>query len=124
MKKFIVLLAVILGVSISASAQQGVCRVSNGDGATVVVTVESISEDGTVWLDISSDCQDVVNVSFTVTYWLSHKDRDFDTSKKTSRIYNVLAQPRSTTTKKISVNVAEYRLSRVESVNISGARCE
>lgn len=124
MKKFIVLLAVILGVSISASAQQGVCRVSNGDGATVVVTVESISEDGTVWLDISSDCQDVVNVSFTVTYRLAKKGSDTWWEEETSRIYNVLAQPRSTTTKKISVNVADYRLHSVYSVNISGARCE
>lgn len=124
MKKFIVLLAVILGVSISASAQQGVCRVSNGDGASVVVTVESISEDGTIWLDISSDCQDVVNVSFTVTYRLTKEGYNTWCSEKTSRIYNVLAQPRSTTTKQISVNVAEYRLHSVYSVNISGARCE
>ena len=97
---------------------------SNGDGATVVVTVESISEDGTIWLDISSDCHDVVNVSFTVTYEFAKKGSEFSSGQKTSRIYNVLAQPRSTTTKKISVDVAEYRLYDVRSVNISGARCE
>lgn len=124
MKKLFVIIAVIFGVSFAACAQQGVCRVANGNGATVVVNVTNYSSDGTVDLIVSSDCDDWVNVSFTFTYQYNPSNR-YD--KTTSKEFIVLAQPNSETPKKVKIDVPKgvsTELVTIERVNISGARCK
>ena len=124
MKKILLILVAVLGFSFVANAQEGVCKVSNANGASVVVNVLDCEEDGTVNLSISSDCSDYVNVSFTLTYniWTpTHAT----TNGGESQPFNVLAAPNSSTPKqvKIKLNNNNLRMANITEVNVYGARC-
>lgn len=125
MKKFIITLISILGISYAANAQQAECVVRNGDGASVVITVQNYSKDGMVDLLISSDSNEYVNINFTITY-LTRKPHDYINSSRTTKPYNVLWKPLDTDTKIFYINNLEDQkiVSSIESINISGARCE
>lgn len=125
MKKFIITLISILGISYAANAQQAECVVRNGDGASVVITVQNYSKDGMVDLLISSDSNQYVNLNFTITY-LTRKPHDIYSSNRTTKPYNVLWKPLDTDTKIVYINNLEDQkiVSSIESINISGARCE
>ena len=118
MKKFLIILIAFLGISYSANAQTGECRVQNGNGATVLVSVEGWEEDGTVYLSINSDCDDYVNVKFTLKYYK-------DSSEYISREFSATAQPNSSTPKTVKLfNVKPNKLDYIKSVKVTGARCE
>lgn len=120
MKKFLIILIAFLGISYSANAQTGECRVQNGNGATVLVSVEGWEEDGTVYLSINSDCDDYVNVKFN----LSYKIEDVNTVWP-SQEFSATAQPNSSTPKTVKLfNSKTNKLDDVISVKVTGARCE
>lgn len=125
MKKFIITLISILGISYAANAQQAECVVRNGDGASVVITVQNYSEDGMVKLLISSDSDKYVNLNFTITY-STRKPHAYGNYVRTTKPYNVLWKPLDTDTKIVYINNLEDTNSvlSIESINISGARCE
>ena len=127
MKKFLIILIAFLGISYSANAQTGECRVQNGNGATVLVSVEGWEEDGTVYLSINSDCDDYVNVKFTLTYeYVSTSDQIID--GVTSHVFSATAQPNSSTPKTVKIRntnkIIIAKLVKVNSVTVTGARCE
>lgn len=119
MKKILLMLVAVLGFSFAANAQQGTCKVSGGNGATVVVTVVDWDESGNVTLSVGSDCDDYVNVSFTLTF--------YDTTSNVgciSQPFSLTVAPNQSNTKTVTIRMGSNKLDRVDSVNISGARCE
>lgn len=127
MKKFLIILIAFLGISYSANAQTGECRVQNGNGATVLVSVEGWEADGTVYLSINSDCDDYVNVKFELEYdYVSTDNHRIDGA--TSYDFPATAQPNSSTPKTVKIRNTNknilVKLVRVTSVTVTGARCE
>lgn len=132
MKKFLIILIAFLGISYSANAQTGECRVQNGNGATVLVSVEGWEADGTVYLSINSDCDDFVNVQFVLKYRGNNsKGIPTPVPGKNSWIFDsqilaTTAKPNrtETITKKIVLDSVIATLTSVEDVEVTGARCE
>ena len=124
MKKILLILFAFLGLTITASAQApGTCRVSGGNGATIIVSVVDYDAYGNVEISIASDCDDFVNVSFTLTYYVSGRDG----GERTSQVFVETAQPNSNTPKiiKIRNDFSDYkRVTNITRVNVSGARCD
>lgn len=124
MKKILLMLVAVLGFSFAANAQQGTCKVRGGDGATVVVTVVDWDEEGNVTLSVGSDCDDHVNVSFTLTYKQETSGGGFMNGEYTSQPFGLTVAPNQSNTKKVTIRMGDSKLTRVLRVNISGARCE
>lgn len=118
MKKLITLIVSMICMSVITYADNyDKCKVIGTANATVAVSVIDWDDNGNVTVEISSDCDDYVNVSFTLT--LKHK-----AIIRESGSYTVSAQPNSNTVKK-------YRLRRYSDdyitevdVKVTGARCE
>ncbi|MBP3440722.1 MAG: hypothetical protein J6K24_05705 [Tidjanibacter sp.] len=120
MKKLFVLLVAMLGISLTTMADNyDTCMVKGGNGASVSVSVLDWDDDGYVKVQISSDCDDYVNVTFELK--LYDKTHGQEYGKQT---FVTTAQPNSN-------NVAEYRVRikgtdgvRSVGVTVKGARCE
>ena len=125
MKKILLMLVAVLGFSFVANAQEGVCKVSNANGASVVVNVIDCKEDGTVNLSISSDCSAYVNVSFTLKYdiWTPTHATVYGGE---SQPFNVLVAPNSSTPKQVEIRLRNdnIRMANITRVNVYGARCK
>lgn len=119
MKKFIFLMLAMFTISISANADGGyaTCRVSGGNGATVSASIIEYDQDGYVTVEFSSDCDDYVAVSFTLTV------KDAKTGFTQSRSYVYSVQPNSNDQREYFVyNFANDIVDAT--VTIGGARCE
>ncbi len=124
MKKYVLILVMLMCITFTANAQQGVCRVTNGNGATVVVNVVDYNADGTIELSISSDCDDYVNVSFVIKYRYSPS---YNYNSSDSQVFNVLASPNRSTSKTVVIRlpaVKDVKLTSVSGIEISSARCQ
>ena len=104
-------------ISISANADGGyaTCRVSGGNGATVSASIIEYDQDGYVTVEFSSDCDDYVAVSFTLTVYSS--------GNKHSRSFVYSVQPNSNNQRKYFVHDFYYDIEDA-TVTIGGARCE
>ena len=118
MKKFFVFLLAIIGISFTAYADgnSDTCRVTGaGYGDTVTVSVIDY-DDETVTVNIASDCDEWITVTFRIKRWSG------DCADITNN-FSASAQPNSNITK-------TYRLPKPGNekpsfhVTISGARCE
>ena len=122
MKKLFITLVTILSVSLTAMADgYDSCVVKNGNGASVVVSVEDFTKDGTVYVNIASDCDDYVNVTYTLTL------REYNGMRTGNPVtgeqtFTYSVQPNSNTSKthRISVSSAVVEVD----VTVKGARCE
>ena len=128
MKKFFFILFIFTIMAFTANAQQDVCRVSGGNGASVQITVVSWTE-STVTVSIGSDCDDYVNVSFTFDYRASFNEvngRATAISDFSSQKFGETVPPRQSNnyTYTIRLPFKDAKIENVTSVNISGARCE
>ncbi len=120
MKKIIVIILASIGIFINANAESyGSCKVAGGNGATVAVTVTDFDTEGNVSIQISSDCDDYVNVTFTLE--LVNK-KGFQITKRTEVLS---VQPNSNTHKNYYIPFNTFS-SKVGDVNVivTGARCE
>ncbi|MBR2115534.1 MAG: hypothetical protein IJ942_00780 [Alistipes sp.] len=120
MKKIIVIILASIGIFINANAESyGSCKVAGGNGATVAVTVMDFDTEGNVSIQISSDCDDYVNVTFTLE--LISEER----SKLASRTEVLSVQPNSNTQKNYYIPFNTFS-NKVDHVNVivTGARCE
>lgn len=124
MKKILLMLVAVLGFSFAANAQQATCKVREGNGATVVVTVVNWDEEGNVTLSVGSDCDDHVNVSFTLTYSQRTSGGGSMIGEYTSQPFGLTVAPNQSNTTTVTIRMGGCKLSRVSKVNISGARCE
>ena len=124
MKKILLMLVAVLGFSFAANAQQGTCKVSGGNGATVVVTVVDWDEEGNVELSVGSDCDDYVNVSFTLSYNQKTSGGGHMNGVYESQPFGLTVAPNQSNTKTVTIRMGSGKLSRVNSLNISSARCE
>lgn len=118
MKKFFALIVSLICMSVIAYADNyDTCKVTGGNGATVAVSIIDFDADGNVSVEISSDCDDYVNVSFKLTLTNEYGYNDGGSS------FTVSAQPNSNTVKKYKVRKkSAYDITEV-SVVVSGARC-
>lgn len=108
-----------------ASAQSGSCVVKNGNGASVVLNVEDFEEDGTVSISVSSDCKDMVNVSFQLNYTVGVKGKSFYDFEKTSRVYTFLVDPNRTNIETVTIKpIPGNIIKSINEIIVSGARCE
>ena len=132
MKNLIFAFAAIFLFTLHAHAQQNSCIVKDGNGASVTITVVQTYDDGKVDLSVSSDCNDFVNVNYTLTYRMYYYNepkgnRQIIQRTETSQPFNVLAQPQSSTSIPVKINlkpIGELVKWEVEKININGARCE
>ena len=119
MKKLFALIVSMICMSVITYADNyDKCKVIGTANATVAVSVIDWDDNGNVTVEISSDCDDYVNVSFKLIL------RNRDSYSRGSGSYTVSAQPNSNTVKK-------YRLRRVNTdsiksvdVEVTGAHCE
>jgi len=119
MKKFFALIVSLICMSVIAYADNyDTCKVTGGNGATVAVSVIDFDADGNVSVEISSDCDDYVNVSFTLTLFLKNST---DLVKSS---FTVSAQPNSNTLKKYRVRKTNSLDVRSVHVEVKGARCD
>lgn len=116
MKKFIVSLMVLLGISVAANAQSKSCRVIGDDNASVVVTVVRVN-DSSVELAINSDSSKYVNITFSLIV-----EPYGGGNAENSGPITVTVAPRQSTSKTVSFRTK--RISRVYKLEVSGARCE
>ena len=118
MKKFIFLMLAMFTISISVNADGGyaTCRVSGGNGATVSASIIEYDQDGYVTVEFSSDCDDYVAVSFTLTVITKG-------GNKMSRDYVYSVQPNSNNQREYFVYNFDYVIANA-TVTIGGARCE
>ena len=118
MKKFFALIVSLICMSVIAYADNyDTCKVTGGNGATVAVSVIDFDNQGNVTVEISSDCDDYVNVSFKL---ILTDEYGYDNG---SNSFTVSAQPNSNTVKKYKVRKeAAHDITEV-SVVVSGARC-
>ena len=105
-------------ISISANADGGyaTCRVSGGNGATVSASIMDWDQDGYVIVEFSSDCDDYVAVSFTLTV-------ESKNGGKKSRNYVYSVQPNSNDQREYFVYDFDADITNA-TVTIGGARCE
>ncbi len=119
MKKYLFIFIAFL-MSSAAKAQQDVCKVINGNGATVMVSISNI-ENNTIEVAIASDCEKAINVSF--------KFLDVRTNKKLARDFGnfgFTAQPNQTNVHKCKLPLESGEvITTVEGVVITNSpRCE
>lgn len=115
MKKILVMLFAILGLTINANAQTAQCKISGStDGATVVASVIEVG-DGYVLVELDNDGTFAVNVTIKVTGTVSGAGN----GTRSAKVY-----PSQSTSVKVPVSGAEsdkptsnYR------ITISGSRC-
>ena len=111
---------VLLGVCIAANAQSKTCRVIGDDNASVVVTVARVN-DSSVELAINSDSSKYVNITFSLQVEYSGVTKTYDESGPIT----VTVAPRQSTTKTVSFRPGPNKtISRVNRLDVSGARCE
>lgn len=117
MKKLFALIVSMICMSFIANADNyDTCKVTGANGATVAVSVIDFDDQGNVTVEISSDCDDYVNVSFELTL------RNNSSYCGSSR-FTVSAQPNSNTVKKYKIRKTQnFDIHKVD-VNVSGARC-
>lgn len=117
MKKLFALIVSMICMSFIANADNyDTCKVTGANGATVAVSVIDFDDQGNVTVEISSDCDDYVNVSFNLTL-------KSVSSTCGSSSFTVSAQPNSNTVKKYKVRkTVSYAIVKVD-VIVSGARC-
>ena len=122
MKKLFITLITILSVSLTAMADSyDSCVVKNGNGASVVVTVEDFTANGTVYVSIASDCDDYVNVTYEIS--LYHYSTGFYQCVARDT-FTVSVQPNSNTPKKHEIKFKGFYEIAKADVSVSGARCE
>ena len=128
MKKIFLVLFAFLGISLTNYASNsGTCTVIGGNGATVVVTVTNYYDDGNVDVSISSDCDDYVNVSFTIRYTTYSTTSHSNSAPRTSQTFTKLAQPNSDTPITVTLQDSFSKstiLSKIEHVEVTGAKCQ
>ena len=108
-------------VSVNAYADGGYssCKVSGGNGATVSASIMDWDQDGYVTVQFSSDCDDYVAISFTLTL-------EFDITSNRSRNYVYTVKPNCNDQQTFFV----YKLNNENAtivnatVEVGGARCE
>lgn len=117
MKKFIIILVAIFGISLTANAQSAVCRVIGGDNATVVVSVVDFSEDGKVNITIASDSDIPVNVTFTIGYRVTGITGDC--------VYTLTETAEPCRTNRYTIQLPQRgEVWTIRYVKVEGARCE
>lgn len=118
MKKLFALIVSMICMSFIANADNyDTCKVTGANGATVAVSVIDFDNQGNVTVEISSDCDDYVNVSFNLTL------KSVSSTICGSSSFTVSAQPNSNTVKKYKVRKTQsYMIDKVD-VIVSGARC-
>ena len=122
MKKILLVLAVIIGLSTSANAQ--VCKISNSND-NVEIFSAVIENDNTVAVTVGNDSQSVsanVTVEVEVTY------KDSYPRTKTKKFYGKnVAKPNTTTVVKIPIDSSypdsSYKPVSVKALNITGTKC-
>ncbi|MBR0055583.1 MAG: hypothetical protein IJP65_09840 [Bacteroidales bacterium] len=122
MKKILLVLAVIIGLSTSANAQ--VCKISNSND-NVEIFSAVIENDNTVAVTVGNDSQSVsanVTVEVEVTY------KDSYPRTKTKKFYGKnVAKPNTTTIVKIPIDSSypdsSYKPVSVKALNITGTKC-
>ena len=122
MKKILLVLAVIIGLSTSAHAQ--VCKISNSND-NVEIFSAVIENDNTVAVTVGNDSQSVsanVTVEVEVTY------KDSYPRSKTKKFYGKnVAKPNTTTVIKIPIDSSypdsSYKPVSVKALNITGTKC-
>lgn len=119
MKKLFVLLVAMLGISLTTMADNyDTCMVKGGNGASVSISVLDWDDDGYVKVQISSDCDDFVNVTFELNL---RGSSDYYISSQT---FVVTAKPNCNDIQVFRVrNVNESNVRKV-TVTVKGARCE
>ena len=118
MKKFFILMLAMITVSVNAYADGGYssCKVSGGNGATVSASIMDWDQDGYVTVQFSSDCDDYVAVSFTLTL-------DFDAGQDQHRNYVYTVKPNCNDQQTFFV-CNPYATVIDATVEVGGARCE
>lgn len=118
MKKLFALIVSMICMSVITYADNyDKCKVIGTANATVAVSVIDWDDNGNVTVEISSDCDDYVNVSFTLTLRAQG-------AKRGSSTYTVSAQPNSNTVKKYRLRRSyDDSITQVD-VEVTGARCE
>ena len=113
MKKLLLSLLLILGITITASAQVGTCKVTD-DRSNSTVSVCLDGYDGNqASFSISTDASTAVNVTFEVSYLSG-------TATKT-RTVSALAQPNQTVLKSVSF---PNQITSIKKITVTGARCQ
>lgn len=117
MKKLFALIVSMICMSFIANADNyDTCKVTGANGATVAVSVIDFDDQGSVTVEISSDCDDYVNVSFKLTL----KSKSYSCG---SNSFTVSAQPNSNTVKKYKIRKTSAMEITSVDVVVSGARC-
>lgn len=113
MKKILVMLFAILGLTINANAQTAQCKISGStDGATVVASVIEVG-DGYVLVELDNDGSFAVNVTIKVTSNASGN------GTRSAKVY-----PSQSTSVKVPVNGAKSdKPTSYYKITISGSRC-
>ena len=123
MKKIFLMFIVLFAICFTANAQQATCKVKDTN-ASVVVTVVDWDEEGNVKLSVGSDCDDHVNVSFTLSYNQRTSGGGYMNGEYNSQPFGLTVAPNQSNTITVTIRMRGCKLSRVNRVNISGARCE
>ncbi len=105
-------------VSVNAYADGGYssCKVSGGNGATVSASIMDWDQDGYVTVQFSSDCDDYVAISFTLTL-------DFAVNADRSRSYVYTVKPNCNDQQTFFVYYLDDTIVNA-TVEVGGARCE
>ena len=119
MKKLLILLVAMFGMQLTSFAQSerygsDSCMVKGGNGESIVVSIEDFTKSGTVYVNIASDCDDYVVVTYTISI--------YNGDLVGERTYTESVQPNSNTRKKHKIPVSKEPYSAF--VDVSGARCE
>lgn len=119
MKKLFVLLVAMLGISLTTMADNyDTCMVKDGNGASVSISALDWDDDGYVKVQISSDCDDFVNVTFDLDL------RSSNGSYIGNQTFVVTAKPNCNDIQVFRVRIVnEYNVGKVN-VTVKGARCE
>lgn len=128
MKKIIICFIALFCITFAANAQQDVCKVTNGNGATVQVTVVKW-DDSNIYITLGSDCADYVNVSLKFEYRASFnviKGKPTALSTFVSQPFGETVRPKQSTNVTCAIRLPskDAKIEKVTSVTITGARCE
>lgn len=128
MKKMIICFISLFCMTFAASAQQNVCKVTNGNGASVQVTVVNW-DDSNIYITLGSDCADHVNVSLKFQYEASYNEINGKATARSSfesQPFGKTVQPKqsSKVTCAIRLPFKDAKIKKVTAVTITGARCE
>lgn len=120
MKKLFVLLVAMLGISLTTMADNyDTCMVKGGNGASVSVSVLDWDDDGYVKVQISSDCDDYVSVTFELELRNTTHSKVYGT-----QTFVTTAQPNSNNVEEYRVRIGENCTVNKVNVTVKGARCE